>query len=79
MILPLNLFCIHAINSFPTKVILFFCLYLFRYQKLSTMYNAMIAERQRERQKGLSKQVFELDEVVEERINQGGAVSQVRM
>lgn len=43
------------------------------------MYNAMIAERQRERQKGLSKQVFELDEVVEERINQGGTVSQVRM
>ncbi|KAG8130061.1 hypothetical protein E2320_016756, partial [Naja naja] len=42
-----------------------------KYQKLSTMYNAITAERQRERQKGLSRQVFELDEVVEERSNQG--------
>uniref|UniRef100_A0A670ZWW0 Dedicator of cytokinesis 6 n=1 Tax=Pseudonaja textilis TaxID=8673 RepID=A0A670ZWW0_PSETE len=42
-----------------------------KYQKLSTMYNAITAERQRERQKGLSRQVFELDEVVEEKSNQG--------
>uniref|UniRef100_A0A670ZWW6 Dedicator of cytokinesis 6 n=1 Tax=Pseudonaja textilis TaxID=8673 RepID=A0A670ZWW6_PSETE len=48
-----------------------FFLPLFRYQKLSTMYNAITAERQRERQKGLSRQVFELDEVVEEKSNQG--------
>uniref|UniRef100_A0A670KHJ3 Dedicator of cytokinesis 6 n=1 Tax=Podarcis muralis TaxID=64176 RepID=A0A670KHJ3_PODMU len=38
-----------------------------KYQRLSTMYNAITAERQRERQKGLPRQVFELDEVAEER------------
>uniref|UniRef100_A0A670KJP4 Dedicator of cytokinesis 6 n=1 Tax=Podarcis muralis TaxID=64176 RepID=A0A670KJP4_PODMU len=42
-----------------------------KYQRLSTMYNAITAERQRERQKGLPRQVFELDEVAEERSSQG--------
>ncbi|XP_053147840.1 dedicator of cytokinesis protein 6 isoform X4 [Hemicordylus capensis] len=42
-----------------------------KYQRLSTMYNANTAERQRDRQKGLPKQVFELDEVAEERSSQG--------
>uniref|UniRef100_A0A8D2Q621 Dedicator of cytokinesis 6 n=1 Tax=Varanus komodoensis TaxID=61221 RepID=A0A8D2Q621_VARKO len=42
-----------------------------KYQRLSTMYNGITAERQRDRQKGLSSQVFELDEVAEERSSQG--------
>uniref|UniRef100_A0ABM5FQN4 Dedicator of cytokinesis protein 6 isoform X6 n=1 Tax=Pogona vitticeps TaxID=103695 RepID=A0ABM5FQN4_9SAUR len=41
-----------------------------KYQKLSTMYNPITTERQRERQKGQPRQVFELDEVAEERSNQ---------
>uniref|UniRef100_A0A8D2LH06 Dedicator of cytokinesis 6 n=1 Tax=Varanus komodoensis TaxID=61221 RepID=A0A8D2LH06_VARKO len=47
-----------------------------KYQRLSTMYNGITAERQRDRQKGLSSQVFELDEVAEERSSQGDLVSQ---
>lgn len=39
------------------------------------MYNANTAERQRDRQKGLPRQVFELDEVAEERSSQGDSVS----
>lgn len=39
------------------------------------MYNANTAERQRERQKGLPRQIFELDEVAEERSSQGDSVS----
>ncbi|KAJ6657732.1 hypothetical protein lerEdw1_002233 [Lerista edwardsae] len=42
-----------------------------KYQRLSTAYNANTAERQRDRQKGLPRQVFELDEVAEERSSQG--------
>nr|XP_020647371.1 dedicator of cytokinesis protein 6 isoform X6 [Pogona vitticeps] len=41
-----------------------------KYQKLSTMYNPITTERQRDRQKGQPRQVFELDEVAEERNNQ---------
>uniref|UniRef100_A0A8C4WSG1 Dedicator of cytokinesis 6 n=1 Tax=Gopherus evgoodei TaxID=1825980 RepID=A0A8C4WSG1_9SAUR len=37
-----------------------------RYQQLSTMYSPNTAERQRQRRKGLPRQVFELDEVAEE-------------
>ncbi|XP_074836429.1 dedicator of cytokinesis protein 6 isoform X3 [Carettochelys insculpta] len=37
-----------------------------KYQQLSTMYSPPPAERQRQLQRGLSRQVFELDEVVEE-------------
>ncbi|XP_060619527.2 dedicator of cytokinesis protein 6 isoform X1 [Anolis sagrei] len=44
-----------------------------KYQRLSTMYNAITPEKQRERQKGLPRQVFELDEVAEERNSQGDA------
>ncbi|KAJ7316681.1 hypothetical protein JRQ81_002843, partial [Phrynocephalus forsythii] len=43
---------------------------LFRYQRLSTTYNPVTAERQRDRQKGLARQIFELDEAAEERSNQ---------
>ncbi|XP_062827498.1 dedicator of cytokinesis protein 6 isoform X1 [Anolis carolinensis] len=44
-----------------------------KYQRLSTMYNAITTEKQRDRQKGLPRQVFELDEVAEERNSQGDA------
>uniref|UniRef100_A0A674KDR4 Dedicator of cytokinesis 6 n=1 Tax=Terrapene triunguis TaxID=2587831 RepID=A0A674KDR4_9SAUR len=37
-----------------------------RYQRLSTMYSPNTAERQRQRQRGLPRQVFELDEAAEE-------------
>ncbi|XP_030401659.1 dedicator of cytokinesis protein 6 isoform X3 [Gopherus evgoodei] len=37
-----------------------------KYQQLSTMYSPNTAERQRQRRKGLPRQVFELDEVAEE-------------
>ncbi|XP_053868319.1 dedicator of cytokinesis protein 6 isoform X1 [Malaclemys terrapin pileata] len=37
-----------------------------KYQRLSTMYSPNTAERQRQRQRGLPRQVFELDEAAEE-------------
>ncbi|CAM4682376.1 dedicator of cytokinesis protein 6 isoform X3 [Caretta caretta] len=37
-----------------------------KYQRLSTMYSPHTAERQRQRQRGLPRQVFELDEAAEE-------------
>ncbi|CAM4610803.1 unnamed protein product [Lepidochelys kempii] len=37
-----------------------------KYQRLSTMYSPHTAERQRQRQTGLPRQVFELDEAAEE-------------
>uniref|UniRef100_A0A452IX44 C2 DOCK-type domain-containing protein n=1 Tax=Gopherus agassizii TaxID=38772 RepID=A0A452IX44_9SAUR len=37
-----------------------------RYQQLSTMYSPNTAERQRQRRRGLPRQVFELDEATEE-------------
>ncbi|XP_067416642.1 dedicator of cytokinesis protein 6 isoform X2 [Emydura macquarii macquarii] len=37
-----------------------------KYQRLSTMYSPITAERQRQRQQGLPRQVFELDEAAEE-------------
>ncbi|KAH0628616.1 hypothetical protein JD844_009975 [Phrynosoma platyrhinos] len=42
-----------------------------KYQRLSTMYNAITTEKQRDRQKGLPRQVFELDDVAEDRSSQG--------
>ncbi|XP_028679697.2 dedicator of cytokinesis protein 7-like isoform X1 [Erpetoichthys calabaricus] len=41
-----------------------------KYQQFSTIYNANISEKLRERQKGLTKQTFELDEVVDDRSSQ---------
>uniref|UniRef100_A0A8C4T3H7 Dedicator of cytokinesis 6 n=2 Tax=Erpetoichthys calabaricus TaxID=27687 RepID=A0A8C4T3H7_ERPCA len=41
-----------------------------KYQRFSTIYNANISEKLRERQKGLTKQTFELDEVVDDRSSQ---------
>uniref|UniRef100_A0A4W3H0W9 Dedicator of cytokinesis 6 n=1 Tax=Callorhinchus milii TaxID=7868 RepID=A0A4W3H0W9_CALMI len=41
-----------------------------KYQQLSTVFNPNTTERQRERQKGLCKQIFESDEVADDRGNQ---------
>ncbi|XP_038627245.1 dedicator of cytokinesis protein 6 isoform X6 [Tachyglossus aculeatus] len=41
-----------------------------KYQHLSTAYNPSTAEKQRERQKGLVRQVFELDEAGDDRSSQ---------
>ncbi|XP_078541005.1 dedicator of cytokinesis protein 6 isoform X8 [Lissotriton helveticus] len=38
-----------------------------KYQTLSTVYNPNTAERQRDRQRGLSRQVYEVDEALEDR------------
>ncbi|XP_069460332.1 dedicator of cytokinesis protein 6 isoform X2 [Ambystoma mexicanum] len=41
-----------------------------KYQILSTVYNPNTAERQRDRQRGLSRQVYEVDEAAEDRGSQ---------
>nr|XP_033779450.1 dedicator of cytokinesis protein 6 isoform X8 [Geotrypetes seraphini] len=41
-----------------------------KYQRLSTMYSPHTVEKQRDRQRGLSRQVYELDEATEPRSNQ---------
>ncbi|XP_043940533.1 dedicator of cytokinesis protein 6 isoform X3 [Protopterus annectens] len=41
-----------------------------KYHQYSTMFSSNMAEKQRERQKGLNKQVFEMDEVVHDRNSQ---------
>ncbi|XP_030052865.1 dedicator of cytokinesis protein 6 isoform X2 [Microcaecilia unicolor] len=41
-----------------------------KYQRLSTMYSPHTVEKQRDRQKGLSWQLYELDKAVEHRSNQ---------
>uniref|UniRef100_A0A8C3HAA0 Dedicator of cytokinesis 6 n=1 Tax=Chrysemys picta bellii TaxID=8478 RepID=A0A8C3HAA0_CHRPI len=43
-----------------------------RYQRLSTMYSPNTAERHRQRQRVLPRQVFELDEAAEEPVRPGG-------
>ncbi len=55
-------FTVYVIDSYIITGAMFFFFSLCRYQRYSTTYTPHNSERQRERQRGLVKQTFELDE-----------------